>query len=164
MGADSPARNLVRTFNIQQTYVDENEPWTGILDAAAFAIFSTTNRQKNYSLGQLIFGPDMILLIKHRVDWELIRQIKHTQTNRDNARDNKNRFDYDYNVRDKVMLAYHTAYKYETPYKGTFVITRCFTNGTVNLKYGATEIRHNICCIKPYKSDTKVEDLILKLG
>ena len=68
MGADSPARNLVRTFNIQQTYVDENEPWTGILDAAAFAIFSTTNRQKNYSLGKLIFGRDMIFPIKHTVD------------------------------------------------------------------------------------------------
>ena len=69
MGADSPARNLVRTFNIQQTYVDENEPWTGILDAAAFAIFSTTNRQKGYILGQLIFGRDMILPIKHTVGW-----------------------------------------------------------------------------------------------
>ena len=48
--------NLVRTFNIQQTYVDKNYPWTGILDASAFAILSTTIRQKYYSLGQLIFG------------------------------------------------------------------------------------------------------------
>ena len=31
--------NLVQTFNIQQTYVDKNDPWTGILAAAAFAIF-----------------------------------------------------------------------------------------------------------------------------
>ena len=59
--------NLVRTFNIQQTYVDENDLWKGILDAALFAICSTTNRQKSYSPGQLIFGRDMILLIKHRV-------------------------------------------------------------------------------------------------
>ena len=68
--------NLVRTFNIQQTYVDENDLWTGILAAAAFAIRSTTNGQKCFSLVQLIFGRDMILSIKHRVDWELIRQKK----------------------------------------------------------------------------------------
>ena len=65
--------NLVWTFNIQQTYIDEKVPWRGILAVAAFAIPSTTNRQKGYSLSQLIFGCDMILLIKHRVDWELIR-------------------------------------------------------------------------------------------
>ena len=78
--------NLVQTYNIStQTYVDKNDPWTGILAAAAFAIFSTTNRQKVHNPGQLIFGRDMILRIKHRVDWELIRRQKQTQINRDNT-------------------------------------------------------------------------------
>ena len=45
------------------------------------------------------------------------------------------------------MITYHTAYKYETPYKVLFVITQCFTNGTVNSKYGPTEIRHNIVAL-----------------
>ena len=58
----------MQTFNISQTYVDKNDPWVGILAAAAFAIFSTTNGQKGYSPGQLIFGRDMILTIKHSVD------------------------------------------------------------------------------------------------
>ena len=44
--------NLVRNFNVQQTYVDKIDPWTGILAAVAFAIFSTTIRQKCYSQGQ----------------------------------------------------------------------------------------------------------------
>ena len=61
--------NLVRNFNVQKTYVDKNDPWMGILSAAAFVIISTTSRQKGYSPGQLIFGGDMILPIKHRVDW-----------------------------------------------------------------------------------------------
>ena len=90
--------NLVRTSNISQTYVDKNYLWTGILAVAAFAIRSTTNRQKNYSPGQLIFGRDMILQIKHRVDWELIRQRKQMQMKIDNAHNNKHRFVYDYNV------------------------------------------------------------------
>ena len=37
------------------------------------------------------------------------------------------------------------------------MITKCFTNGTVNLQNVATQITYNICRIKPYKSDTKVE-------
>ena len=57
------------------------------------------------------------------------------------------------------MLNKHTAYKYEIPYKIHFVITQCFTNGTVNLQCGAIQIKYNIHRIKPYKSDTKVEDL-----
>ena len=60
--------NLVHTFNVQKIYVDENDPWTGILAAEAFAIFSTAGRKKGYSPVQLIFGRDMILPIKHRVD------------------------------------------------------------------------------------------------
>ena len=36
------------------------------------------------------------------------------------------------------MITKHNAYKYETPYMVPFVITQCFTNGTVNLQYGAT--------------------------
>ena len=58
----------------------------GILAAAEFSIRSTTNRKKCYSPGQLIFGRDMIILIKHGVDWELTRQRKQTQINRDNTR------------------------------------------------------------------------------
>ena len=60
--------NLVRTFNIStQAYVENNYPWTEILAVAAFAIGSTTYREKGYSVGQLIFGRDMILPIKHMV-------------------------------------------------------------------------------------------------
>ena len=62
--------NLVQTFYISnQNYIEKDDPWTGILAAAAFAIFSTTNRDKGYSLGKLIFELDMILPTKHRVDW-----------------------------------------------------------------------------------------------
>ena len=150
--------NLVQAFNIQQTYVDEHDPRTEILNAAAFEICSSTNGKEGYSPSQLIFGRDAILLIKHSVDWELIRQKKQTQINGDNTGENKHRFDYDYKVGDKVILTNHTAQKYETPYKCTFVITHCFTNGTVNLQCGAIQIKYNIRRIKPYKSDTKVEN------
>ena len=41
-------------------------------------------------------------------------------------------------------------------YSRPFVITQCFTNGTVMLQYGATEISCDICHIMPYKLYNKV--------
>ena len=88
-----------------------------------FEICSITSRQKGYNPGQLIFGRDMIIPIKHRVDWGLLRQQKQTQVIRYIAHENKQRVDYDYKIKDKVMLTNYSAYKYETPYRGIFVIT-----------------------------------------
>ena len=45
----------------------------------------------------------------------------------------------------------------EMPYKSSFVITECFTNGMVMLQCSAIKITHNIRHIKPYKTNTKVE-------
>ena len=150
--------NLVRTCTITQSYVEKYYPWLGILASVEFVICSTINRIKGYSPVQLIFGRDMILRIKYTVDWDLIRQKKQTQTNKDNIRKNRNRVDHDYNDGDKVMLTNHTEYKYETPFKGPFAITLCFTNGMVSLQYGATKNTYNIHRMNSYKSDTNVED------
>ena len=57
------------------------------------------------------------------------------------------------------MITKHTAYKYEAPYMGPFVITQCFTNGTVELWYGSIKVRSNIRHINPYKLDTKIENI-----
>ena len=51
----------------------------------------------------------MIILIKNMVDWELMRQQKQAQINRDNTRKNRHRVDYDYKVGDNTMLTKHTA-------------------------------------------------------
>ena len=114
--------NLVRNFNITQTYVDKGDPWSVILDVSAFSIISTTNSLKVYSPGQLLFGRDMILPMKHKVDWGLILQRKQTRINKDDIRKNIIRVDYHYKVVYKFMVNNHYAYKYKTPYKGPCVI------------------------------------------
>ena len=57
------------------------------------------------------------------------------------------------------MITKHILYKCETAYAGLFVMTQCFTNGTVNLQCGPTKNRYNTRQINPYKLDTKVEDI-----
>ena len=59
----------MRTFNIKKTYVDEDDPWSGIMYAASFSIISTKNGLKGYSPVQLLFGRDIILPIKHKIYW-----------------------------------------------------------------------------------------------
>ena len=61
-----------------------------------------------------------------------------------NTRKNRHTVDHNYKFGDNIMLTKQTAYKYETPYTGPFVIKRFWDNGTVSLKNGATDIRYNI--------------------
>ena len=82
----------------------------------------------------------MILLIKYKVDWELIRQKNQTQTNKDNICQNNKRVDHDYKVGDKVVLTNNSAYKYETTYNGPFLKTQYWTNGTVTLQCGPIKL------------------------
>ena len=59
---------------------------------------------KGYSLGKLLFGCDMTLLINHTVDWGLISQKNQAQINKDDIHENSKIFDHDYQVGDKFML------------------------------------------------------------
>ena len=80
----------------------------GILEAESFSILLTTNISKVYSIGQLVFVYDIIILIKHKVDWELIYQRKQRQINKYNIRENNKIVGNDYKFRDKVMLNNHS--------------------------------------------------------
>ena len=83
----------MRTCENTHHYVDKDDPWLGILFASDFSIISTIYMMKSYSPGQLIFGHDIILLIKHTLDWELIRQKNQAPLNNDNIREKRNQVD-----------------------------------------------------------------------
>ena len=71
--------DLVRTYNLHETYVDTDNPWMGILAEDAFVIRSTYHRTKGKIPGQIVFDQDMILPINHILDWKYIRQSKQEQ-------------------------------------------------------------------------------------
>ena len=146
--------NIVWTYNIKETHIHEDDPWMGILVVTAFEICSTVNILKGYSPVQLVFCRDAILLIKHKMDWELICQLKQAQINKCSISKNSKRVDHNYRVGDKFILDKNSAFKFETPYKGPFEIKKCCTNGTVTLQRVTTKLdiiyaalRH-VCTIK----------------
>ena len=47
--------NLIRTFNLHDTYVDDAEPWMGILASAAFAVQSKYHWTKTIP-GQIVLA------------------------------------------------------------------------------------------------------------
>ena len=48
-------RNILQKFNIQESYLDKDNPWMGILAAVEFTINSTKQGFKGNTIGQLIF-------------------------------------------------------------------------------------------------------------
>ena len=136
---------------MNKTYIDTNDRRLVILMATALKICSTEKVLKYYNLGGLVFVSDITLPIKYIVYQELIRQLNQAYINSDiihsNSKRDDNNFQVKYNdlkAEDKFMLNNRSAYKYETSFKGPFVITQCWTNGTVTRQYGAIKIVHNI--------------------
>jgi len=146
--------NMIRTFELENNYLDENDPWGGILSATAFAVRSTYHTTLQASPGQLVFGRDMIFNIKHVADWQAIKQRKQKIINKNNTQENKKRLKHEYKPNDMVLLERYKARKYECPYLGPYKVIKVFTNGTVTIKKGAVYERVNIRRLIPFRSRT----------
>ncbi len=57
--------NILHTFKLQDSEVDEADPWSGILSATMFAIRATVHTTLNLTPMQAVFGRDAILNIQH---------------------------------------------------------------------------------------------------
>ena len=65
-----------------------------------------------------------MIQIKHTVVWELMCKRNQAQNNLYNICKNSEIVYVINKFQDKLMLNNNTAFKYETPYKGTFEITQ----------------------------------------
>jgi len=64
--------NCLRTFDLDEGDLDEDDPWEEFLTAAtAYAIQSTVHTTLGATPGQLVLGSDMILLIEYQADWDV---------------------------------------------------------------------------------------------
>jgi hypothetical protein len=148
--------NIIRTFELEDNYLDQDDPWAGIFSAAAFAVRATYHTTLQKSPGQLVFGRDMIFNIQHTANWEYIRQRKQALIHKNNQRENSKRIPHVYAIGDQVMLRRGTENKYETPYSGPHNITKVFMNGTVRLQRGAVLETVNIRRLIPYQPPSSI--------
>ena len=141
---------MIRTFEIENQPIDEDEPWEGILSAVAWAVRSTFHTTLQSTPGQLVFGRDMIFDIAHVADWQYIKQRKQTLINKNNKRENDKRIDYDYAVGETIVKIKAGTHKMEQPREGPYDIIRVHANGTVTIQKGPVEERLNVRQIIPY--------------
>ena len=142
--------NIIRTFELENNYLDEINPWKGILSATAFAVRSTFHTTLRNTPGQLVFGRDMILNVKHEANWEYIRARKQKIIEKNNKAENATRVPHTYTIGDKVLIKRGNENKYETPYQGPYTITSVNENGTVRMLIKNVEDTVNIRRLTPY--------------
>ena len=143
--------NILRTFNLNETKVDEKDPWSGILAATMFAIRSTVHTTSQYTPMQLVFGRDSILNIAHDANWKLIQARKQRLIKKNNIRENSKRIPHKYKIGDKVVIKGDQSAKYaNVSYKGPYTVTAVNDNGTVRVNMGIVNDVINIRNIHPY--------------
>jgi hypothetical protein len=74
------------------------------LDNVAWAIHSTYHTLLKASPGAAIFGQDMLFDIPFMADWRKIGEQRQSLTDRGNQQENAKQIDYNYKVRDKVLV------------------------------------------------------------
>ena len=55
--------NMIRTYELEHTYIDKQDLWSGIIAVTCFGIRSTYHTTLRATPGQLVFGRDMIFKI-----------------------------------------------------------------------------------------------------
>ena len=88
--------NMIKTFQLEDNYLDEDDPWAGILSATAFAVRSTYHTTLQATPGQLVFGRNMIVNIQHTANWKAIKDRKQRIIKKNNLRENRTRIPHTY--------------------------------------------------------------------
>ena len=96
--------DILRTFELEERELDEDNPWGEFLSSCAFAIRATYHTTLQATPAQLVFGRDMILPIAIQADWARIKERKQEEINRNNRRENRDRVEHTYSPGDKVLL------------------------------------------------------------
>ena len=145
--------NMLRTFELNQLSLDEQNPFDGILAAIMFAIRSTLHTTLEASPMQLVFGRDAMLNIGFQANWNYIKSRKQTIARKNNQKENRTRLHHKYKPGDKVIYKDGSKNKYEKPpYNGPYQVVKVHPDrGTVRLDFGNYTDEVNIRLIHPYK-------------
>ena len=151
--------NMMRTAEIDMQETVTQDDITDFVANASWAIRSTHHTVLKSSPGAAIFARDMLFDIPYIADWTKIGEYRQKQTKFNTARENKRRYDFDYEVGGKILIKKDGILrKAESKYTGPYVITQVYTNGTIRVQRGSTSERLNIRRVRPYFSDGSESD------
>jgi hypothetical protein len=146
---------MLRAFEAENQPMDESDPWSGILSAAAWAVRSACHATLQSTPGQSVFGRDMIWDTAHVADWQHIKQREQMLIDKNNKRENAKRIDCDHAVGNSILKIKAGTLKMEQPREGRFNVIRARTDGTVATQKGPVEERLNIRQIIPCVEQTR---------
>ena len=143
--------NMLRTAELDMADTVNPDDVSDFLDDASWAIRSTYHTVLKASPGAAIFGRDMLFDIPYVADWYKIGKHRQNQTDRNTARENAKRTDFDYAVGGQVLIRKDGILrKSESRYDGPYTITTVHTNGTIRVQRGSKSERLNIRRVTPY--------------
>ena len=145
--------NVIRTMELYDQELDQEEPFKGVISATCFAIRSTVHTTTQHTPMQLVFGRDAILNIAHEANWKLIKDRKQKLIDQNNKRENASRKPHTYNVGDKVLIKNDWSAKYrKVAFLGPYPITNVNDNGTVRVALNDTVTDvYNIRYVRPFR-------------
>ena len=144
--------NILRTFQVNNSQLELEDPWKGILSAVIFAMRSTVHTTMQATPMQLVFGRDAIMNLTFDANWQLIRQRKQAAIHKNNQAENNKRVKHEYKVNDTVLVKNEQSTKFgQDAYNGPWKILEVRNNGTVKIEKGVITDIYNIRNITPYK-------------
>ena len=87
--------NMIRTMNLEDMYLASHllpppyDPFCGVIAAIAYAIRSSWHSTCKATPGQLVFGRDMAINVRHAADFAQVQQRRQAMAAANNARENK---------------------------------------------------------------------------
>lgn len=128
--------NGLRTFDLDNVDLDDDDPFEPYCTATAYAIRCTYHTTLGASPGQLVFGRDMMLPVRYNVDWYAITRRKQARINASNRRENKSRLNHSYQVGDWIIVQKPGIIrKLSVPQHGPYQVERVHEdNGTLTIR------------------------------
>ena len=80
--------DMLRSKDLENYDLDQDDPWSEILASVAWAIRSTVHSTLEATPGQLVFGRDMIFQDTFRANWQSIHASKARKVVQSNIREN----------------------------------------------------------------------------
>ena len=144
--------NIIHSFKIQKTDLDNEKTCKGILSSTMFAIQSTVYKTTQHTSSQLVFGMDAILNINQEANWQLIKQRKQALINKGNQKENRRRQSHVYHTGDKVLLknAWKTKFNQDA-YIGPYTVNKVQNNGTIHTRGVNVTDTYNLLNIPAFK-------------